>query len=61
MCGFLETWLRQDIATLGFCVHRPACWALPVSCRGLKHQGTCRMLESKQQPRLLHCSWVTPG
>lgn len=34
---------------------------LPVSCRGLKHQGTSGMLESKQQPLLLHCSAVTSG
>lgn len=33
----------------------------PVSCKGLKHQGTSGMLESKQQPLLLHCSWVTSG
>lgn len=32
-----------------------------VSCRGLKHQGTFGILESKQQPRLLHCSDVTEG
>lgn len=32
-----------------------------VSCRGLKHQGTPWMLESKQQPRLVHCSELISG
>lgn len=33
----------------------------PASCRGLKHQGTPVTLESKQQPRLTHCSGVMLG